>query len=287
MSDTGNASPDSLDAKRARLREILADLGSAAVAFSGGVDSAYLLAEARDVLGRENVLAVTLTASVYPPEDLHEANALAEQLDVRHTMLEQHPLEIPGFADNPPDRCYVCKRALFQSVLDLARDRGLGAVLDGSNADDARAYRPGNRAIEELGVRSPLKEAGVTKQDVRALSRRLDLPTAERPSSPCLATRFPYGQVITEAALERVAAAERRLHHLGYRVCRVRHHGDVARIEVPSEQVARLVTRDGPQVTADLKALGYAYVTVDLEGYRCGAMDEVLPDSQRGKRNAE
>jgi len=287
MSDTGNASADSLDAKRARLREILADLGSAAVAFSGGVDSAYLLAEARDVLGRENVLAVTLTASVYPPEDLHEANALAEQLDVRHTMLEQHPLEIPGFADNPPDRCYVCKRALFQSVLDLARDRGLGAVLDGSNADDARAYRPGNRAIEELGVRSPLKEAGVTKQDVRALSRRLDLPTAERPSSPCLATRFPYGQVITEAALERVAAAERRLHHLGYRVCRVRHHGDVARIEVPSEQVARLVTRDGPQVTADLKALGYAYVTVDLEGYRCGAMDEVLPDSQRGKRNAE
>jgi len=287
MSDTGNASADSLDAKRARLREILADVGSAAVAFSGGVDSAYLLAEARDVLGRENVLAVTLTASVYPTEDLHEANALAEQLDVRHTMLEQHPLEIPGFADNPPDRCYVCKRALFQSVLDLARDRGLGAVLDGSNADDARAYRPGNRAIEELGVRSPLKEAGVTKQDVRALSRRLDLPTAERPSSPCLATRFPYGQVITEAALERVAAAERRLHHLGYRVCRVRHHGDVARIEVPSEQVARLVTRDGPQVTADLKALGYAYVTVDLEGYRCGAMDEVLPDSQRGKRNAE
>jgi len=278
--------PD-LDAKRDRLRDILAEIGSAAVAFSGGADSTCLLAEARDVLGRENVLAVTLTGSLFPPEDLHGANALAERLDVEHAVLEQHPLEVPGLADNPPDRCYLCKRALLRSVIDLAGTRGLAAVLDGSNADDARAHRPGTRALEELGVRSPLREAGLGKADVRALSRRLDLSTADRPPAPCLATRFPYGQPITEAALQRVAAAERRLHPLGYAVCRVRDHGEVARIEVPAEQVGRLVGRHHARIVADLKALGYAYVTVDLEGYRSGAMDEVLGNAERGSGKAE
>jgi len=286
MSKTANETPD-LDAKRERLRGILADIKSAVVAFSGGVDSTCLLAEARDVLGRENVLAVTLTGSLFPPEEMHETNALAEGLGVEHAVLEQHPLEVAGLADNPPDRCYVCKRALFGAVLDLAEERGLAEVLDGSNADDARSHRPGKRALEELGVRSPLMEAGLGKADVRALSRRLELPTADRPSSPCLATRFPYGQPITEAALERVAAAERRLRQLGYAVCRVRDHGDVARIEVPPEQVARLMSRHRGQVAADLKALGYAYVTVDLEGYRSGAMDEVLFSAERGTGKAE
>ena len=281
-----SAAPD-LDAKRARLRHILSEIGSAAVAFSGGADSSYLLAEARDVLGAENIVAVTLTGSLFPPEDLHEANALAERLGVEHAVLAQHPLQVPGLADNPPDRCYLCKRALLRSVLNLAEERGLSAVLDGSNADDARARRPGARALEELGVSSPLRDADLGKADVRALSRRLNLPTADRPATPCLATRFPYGQPITEAALERVAAAERRLRQLGYRVCRVRDHGDVARIEVPPEQVGRLVTRHAGQVTADLKGLGYAYVTIDLEGYRSGAMDEVLSSAERGKREGE
>jgi len=276
-----------LDAKRDRLRSMLADMESACVAFSGGVDSTYLLAEALDVLGRENVLAVTLTGSLFPPEEVHETNALAERLGAEHAVLAQHPLEVAGLADNPPDRCYVCKRALLRAITDLAEERGLEEVLDGSNADDARAHRPGTKALAELGVASPLMEAGLAKADVRALSRRLDLPTADRPSSPCLATRFPYGQPITEAALERVAAAERHLHHLGYAVCRVRDHGDVARIEVPPEQVARLVSRHHGQIVTALKALGYAYVTVDLEGYRSGAMDEVLSNTERGTGNAE
>jgi len=283
MSETANETPPApgLDAKRDRLREILKALGSAAVAFSGGADSTYLLAEARDVLGRENVLAITLTGALFPPEDLHQANALAKQLGAEHTVLAQHPLEVPGLADNPPDRCYLCKRALYRSVIEAAGERGLAAVLDGSNADDARAHRPGTRALEELGVRSPLREGGLGKADVRALSRRLGLPTADRPATPCLATRFPYGQTITEAALQRVAAAERTLRRLGYAVCRVRDHGDVARIEVPRDQVARLVSRHHEQIAADLKGLGYAYVTVDLEGYRAGAMDEGLPNAER------
>ena len=289
MSDTpdGTPEPTDLDAKRRRLRHMLAEVGSAAVAFSGGADSTYLLAEARDVLGAGNVLAVTLTGSLFPPEDLHEANALAERLGVEHAVLAQHPLEVPGLADNPPDRCYLCKRAMLRSVLTLAEEHGLAAVLDGSNADDARARRPGARALEELGVASPLREAGLAKAHVRALSRRLALSTADRPASPCLATRFPYGWPITEAALERVAAAERRLHQLGYAVCRVRDHGDVARIEVPREQISRLVSEHGGRIAADLKALGYAFVAVDPEGYRSGAMDEGLPDAEGGTRKVE
>lgn len=266
-----------LQARRIRLEETLRGLGSMAIAFSGGVDSTLLLAEARRVLGRENVLAVTATGTLFAPAELKEAQALAARLDVRHTTIETRQLDLPHFRKNPPDRCYHCKHEIMRPLLALATEQGLAAVCDGGNADDARLRRPGSRAVEELGIRSPLRDAGFTKAHVRALSNELGLPTWNRPAMPCLATRFPYGQPITAEALDRVRRAETVLHELGYEECRVRDHGAVARIEVPAEGIAKLATTDRGRVAAELKALGYVYVAVDLEGYRSGAMDEALP----------
>ena len=277
---------DELQARRERLGAILKDLGSAAIAFSGGVDSTFLLAEARAVLGRERVLAVTANSETYVPEELERARELAARLDVEHLVIETRELDIPHFRENPPYRCYWCKKELFTTVRGVARERGLAAVCDGANADDASAWRPGLKAAEELGVRSPLREAGLSKDDIRTLSRDLGLPTWNRPAMACLASRFPYGQAITEEGLRRVAAAEKVLRGLGFDGCRVRDHGTVARIEVAAGDIPRLV-QVRQRVAKDFKALGYAYVACDLEGYRAGAMDEVLPNAERGMPNAE
>lgn len=264
------------EAKLEHLRAALREIGSAAVAFSSGVDSTFLLRVAHEELG-ERIVAVTARSRSFPMRELDEATAFCRAEGVRHEIIASEELDIPGFADNPPDRCYHCKRELFGKLLAFARENGLAAVLEGSNLDDDGDYRPGRRAIRELGIVSPLHEAGLTKAEIRALSREMGLPTSDKPSFACLASRFPYGERITAAALERVEKAEQWLFDsgLGLTQLRVRSHGDLARIEVPPDDIPRLATR-AAEIGAAFKNIGFAYVALDLRGYRTGSMNEVL-----------
>jgi len=264
------------EAKLLRLRERLRSIGSAAVAFSSGVDSTFLLRVAHEELG-DRVLAVTVRSHAFPKRELDEAESFCRAEGVRHEILDSDELSIPEFVENPPDRCYHCKKTIFGEIAALARAYGLNAVLEGSNLDDDGDYRPGRRAIKELGVLSPLHDAGLTKAEIRTLSRKMGLPTAEKPSFACLASRFPYGERITAAALERVERAEQWLLDAGFGLTqlRVRSHGDMARIEVPPGDIPRLAARAG-EIAATLKSFGFAYVTLDLNGYRTGSMNEVL-----------
>jgi uncharacterized protein len=267
-----------LERKRDQLHAVLQELGSVAVAYSGGVDSTYLLAAAVEDLGAERVLAVTAISPTYPASEREEATALARRLGVRQRFIHTAELDDPRFASNPPERCYFCKSHLFQDMANIAREEGLRCVVYGATQDDLGDHRPGMRAARELGARAPLLEAGLTKQDVRALSREMELPTWDKPAMACLASRFPYESTITVEALACVEQAEDFLREeMGFRQVRVRHHGDTARLEVePADFPLLFRAGSRERIVAHLKALGYIYVTVDLEGFRSGSMNEVL-----------
>ena len=263
------------NAKIKRLRASLREIGSAAVAFSSGVDSTFLLRAAHEELG-DKAVAVTMRSQLIPRHELDEAAAFCRQEGIRHEIIDFDALSAPAVIANPPDRCYHCKKEVFGLISAFARAAGLAAVLEGSNLDDDGDYRPGRCAIKELGIRSPLHEAGLSKAEIRALSREMGLPTWDKPSFACLASRFPYGERITAEGLERVDGAERWLRErLGLAQLRVRAHGGLARIEVPPADIPRLAAREA-DIAAALKELGFAYAALDLQGYRTGSLNEVL-----------
>ena len=266
-----------VEEKHRQLAEIFRSMGRVLVAYSGGVDSTLLLKVAQNSLGSENTLAATASSPLYPEREMTGSKTIAESLGVRHVLIESNELKIKGFSKNPPNRCYFCKRELFKKLCALAKKEGIPFVVEGSTVDDEKDHRPGRLAVQELGIRSPLKEARFTKEEIRELSKALGLPTWDKPSFACLASRFPYGEEITPEGLKRVGGAEDFLFSLGFKQVRVRHYGPLARIELLKEEMGRLI--DSPlrdAVVSQLKKMGYQYVTLDLQGFRSGSMNEVL-----------
>lgn len=263
--------------KKRALQEQLSREQKAAIAFSGGVDSTFLLKTAYDVLG-DNVLAVIVQSAAFPQREQNEAQQFCVRFGIPYVTCCVEVGEIPHFTENPPERCYYCKKAMFQKIMQAAQEHHISFVAEGSNMDDNSDYRPGHRAVSELGIASPLRKAGLYKEEIRQLSKEMKLPTWSKPSFACLASRFPYGEEISKEKLRRVERAEELLFSHGFRQFRVRVHRDVARIEVLPEDFPRLLEeKTRRQVVEKLKSYGFTYVSLDLQGYRVGSMNETIP----------
>ena len=279
IADASDAVPTAADALHEKLKTLktyLSELGGIAVAFSSGVDSTFLLKVAHDVLGAK-VIAVTAKSCSFPQRELNEARAFCEQEGIEHIVIESEELSIEGFRQNPKNRCYLCKHELFSKIGEVAKEKGIAHIAEGSNLDDNGDYRPGLQAVAELGVKSPLRYAELTKDDIRALSKELGLSTWNKQSFACLSSRFVYGETITEEKLEMVDKAEQLLLDLGFHQVRVRIHGTIARIEVLPAEFEKLFQEEvRVLVIQTFKSLGFSYVTMDLGGYRTGSMNEVL-----------
>ena len=265
---------DELHRKYQALQDALRSLGGVVIAFSSGVDSTFLLKTAHDVLG-DRCMAVTARSCSFPKRELDEAEEFCRQQGIRHTVIDSEELSVEGFAQNPKNRCYLCKRELFTKILNVAKENDLPYVAEGSNLDDNGDYRPGLTAVAELGIKSPLREANLTKAEIRQLSRELDLPTWDKQSFACLASRFVYGETITEEKLSMVDRAEQRLLDLGFHQVRVRIHGAIARIEVDPSELSKILD-NAPELNAYFQQLGFTYVTLDLGGYKMGSMNKTL-----------
>jgi len=272
---------ETIDSKLERLRALLSAMGGVVIGYSGGCDSTLLAAVGKEVIN-DRMVCVLASSQTYPNSEVKEAMETAKGLGIAVLQIETDELKDADFTANTPDRCYFCKLVLFGKLVAIGKERGIDWVADGSNIDDLDDYRPGGRAAAELGIRSPLREAGLTKQEIRELSRRIGLPTWDKPAFACLSSRIPYGTRIEPAILTRLDEAEQFLKSLGFRQVRVRHHGDIARIEVEQQEIERLAEPEIRRQVADkFKELKYLYTTLDLTGYRTGSMNAVLDKEAR------